>query len=161
MYDVRPAGPADLPLLAAIESAADALVTDLLACDPALFDATPGERRDADPGFLLVVDRPVVGFAQVLEEEGTAHLQQLCVHPEHGRLGRGTALVEACCAQAAVRGYDALTLTTFRDVSFNRPFYERLGFVVLDQPGGVLARHLRDEAAYDAVSPRVAMRRAW
>lgn len=68
-------------------------------------------------------------------------------------------LVEACCREAARRGYADLTLTTFRDVAFNRPLYERLGFAEVERPAGVLARHLHDEATYADISPRVGMRR--
>ena len=156
--DVRPAEPGDLPMLARVEAAADRLVIASLGCDAGLFaDVQPGERRAAQPGFLLVVGRPVVGFAHVLEEDEMAHLQQLCVDPAQGRGGRGTALVEACCTEVARRGHAELTLTTFADLPYNRPFYERLGFAVVPEPAGVLARHLRAEAAYDALSPRVGM----
>ena len=41
----------------------------------------------------------------------------------------------------------ALTLTTFRDVAWNAPFYQRLGFAVLPREAisPYLAGHLRDE----------------
>jgi GNAT superfamily N-acetyltransferase len=120
---------------------------------------TPGEDRVADPGFLLVAGRPLAGFAHVLEEAGTAHLQQLAVDPAHGRSGLGTALVHACCAEARRRGYRQLTLTTFRVVPFNAPWYARLGFVVVEEPDGVLARHVRQERPYGRLAPRVAMAR--
>ena len=34
----------------------------------------------------------------------------------------------AVCAWAARQGYESVTLTTFRSVAFNMPFYESLGF---------------------------------
>jgi ribosomal protein S18 acetylase RimI-like enzyme len=158
-YVVRPAEPTDLPLLAPIEAAGDRLLIELFG--PELFtDVTPGEQRAADPGYLLVAGRPAVGFAQVLEQDGTAHLQQLVVDPSLHRQGIGTALVESCCAEAARRGHAELTLTTFRDVAFNAPYYARIGFEVVEQPVGVLAQHLEQERAYDALSPRVGMVRS-
>jgi hypothetical protein len=56
-----------------------------------------------------------------------------------------------------------MTLTTFRDVAWNGPFYERLGFVAVDtadSPG--LASHREQELTLrlDDKGPRVAMRRA-
>jgi GNAT superfamily N-acetyltransferase len=60
-----------------------------------------------------------------------AHLEQLAVHPDHGRRGIGTALVEAVCAEAAARGFDRVTLRTFADIAWNGPFYARLGFTEL------------------------------
>ena len=37
-------------------------------------------------------------------------------------------------------GYPRITLSTFRDVPWNRPFYERRGFRVVD-PGGLPPQH--------------------
>ena len=56
------------------------------------------------------------------------HLQEIDVHPEHGRRGIGTHLVKTVCDWATVNGYRNVTLTTFRDVPWNMPFYMRLGF---------------------------------
>lgn len=95
----------------------------------------------------------------MLEERGTAHLQQLAVDPAHGRRGLGSALVDACCEQARQRGYGQLTLTTFRDVPYNAPWYARLGFVVIDEPISVVARHVKQERPYGRLAPRVAMSR--
>jgi len=50
------------------------------------------------------------------------------VHPDHGRRGVGAQLVTAVCRWATERGYDRVTLTTFRNVPWNMPFYTRLGF---------------------------------
>jgi len=61
--------------------------------------------------------------------EDLPHLEEIDVHPSHGRRGLGRALVRAVCDWAIVSGYVMLTLTTFRDVPWNLPFYARLGFV--------------------------------
>lgn len=149
---------ADIPRLVEIEMAADQLLVERFG--PELFNsATSGEHRVAEPGFVLVAGRPCVGFAQVLEGRDSAHLQQLAVDPTHGRGGIGTALVEGCCEHARRRGYDELTLTTFRDVSFNAPWYARLGFEIIDHPVGVVAEHVEQEQPYALLSPRVAMSR--
>ena len=158
MLHIREAETNDLPLLAGLEVSADRLLAKQLG--PELFqEATAGQTRAADPGFLLVAGRPAMGFAQVLEQDQTAHLQQLVVDPTHGRQGVGTKLLEACCIEAARRGYRELSLTTFRDIPFNRPFYERCGFNVIAKPVGVVARHLDAERHYERLSPRVAMTR--
>ncbi|RLV51050.1 GNAT family N-acetyltransferase [Nocardioides mangrovicus] len=158
MHAVRFAEEADLPLLAGIEDEGDQLVVDLIG--PSGFEApSTGQWRDAQPGFLLVAGRPPVGFAHVLEEDGSAHLEQLVVRPAEQRRGVGRELVEAACEEALRRGHSRLTLTTYRDVSFNRPWYERLGFTVVDQPTGVLARHVEAERKYAVHAARVAMAR--
>jgi GNAT superfamily N-acetyltransferase len=56
------------------------------------------------------------------------HLEELDVDPSHGRRGLGTALVRTVCEWATVSRYGMLTLTTFRAVAWNLPFYARLGF---------------------------------
>ena len=84
------------------------------------------------------------------------------VHPDYGRRGIGTALLTAACAYAQEHGSPWITLTTFRDLPWNAPWYARHGFTVLPEPewGPQLARQWREEiAAGIAVLPRVVMRR--
>jgi len=106
-------------------------------------------------------DHPV-GYLLVDVVDGLAHVEQVSVHPAHGRKGRGRALVDGAAAWAAARGFTAMTLTTFRDVAWNGPYYERLGFEVL--PGRAHGPQLRGirqrEIALGLDAwPRVAMRR--
>ncbi|WP_090859458.1 GNAT family N-acetyltransferase [Nocardioides lianchengensis] len=132
MTDVRPARAADLPLLAGIEADADELFLERFG-NPPWDPPTPGQDRAFEPGFLLVAARPPVGFAHVLEIDGDAHLELLAVRRDHGRQGIGTALVAAAKAEARARGHRRLTLSTYRDVPWNAPFYERLGFRELER----------------------------
>ncbi|MFT4084282.1 MAG: GNAT family N-acetyltransferase [Nocardioides sp.] len=132
MRSIREAGPADVALLREIEEAADRRLVELFAATD-WAPATPGERRAALPGFLLVVtegDAVPVGFAHVLEIEGQCHLEQLAVLPEHGRRGHGRALVDAVRAEAGVRGHRSVSLMTYAEVPWNAPFYATCGFVV-------------------------------
>ena len=70
-----------------------------------------------------------VGFALVrMLACDLPHLDELDVEPSHGRRGLGTALVQAVCEWSSASGYSTLTLTTFRAVPWNLPFYSRLGF---------------------------------
>jgi len=70
----------------------------------------------------------VVAFALAERLVGSLHLQELSVLPSHARRGLGTALVECVAETAATQGCSRLTLSTFSDVPWNGPFYERLGF---------------------------------
>lgn len=158
-WAVRPIESADVTRLPVVEEAADRLLVDQIGPE-AFSGVTPGETRVAAPGFVLVVGRPCVGFAQVLETGEGAHLQQLAVDPDYGRRGLGAALVQGCVDEAARRGHGTLTLTTFRDLAFNAPWYGRIGFEVVEQPTGVLAQHLADERALARLMPRVAMTRS-
>ena len=126
------ARPHDLRLLPAIELAAVEMFVGHVP-DSIPHEATSDQAfREAQAHGLLWValagDCPV-GFAQVeLFEPRLAHLEELDVHPDHGRRGLGRQLVIAVCEWAASSGYEAVTLTTFRDVPWNMPFYATLGF---------------------------------
>jgi GNAT superfamily N-acetyltransferase len=167
IYRVAVARPDDLSLLTAIELAAAKLLAGH-ASEAALAETTSEEdldeaQRHGRLWVALADDRPV-GFAHVkLLEPRVAHLEEIDVHPEHGRRGLGTQLVTTVCTWAAAEGYRFVTLTTFRDVAWNRPFYERLGFEVI--PSRELSPALRavvNDEARRGLDPdrRVVMRRA-
>ena len=103
-----------------------------------------------------------VGFAHVeIREPNVAHLEEIDVHPDHGRQGVGSRLVAVVCRWAERRGYQAVTLTTFRDVPWNMPFYARLGFqeIPMTELTPVL-RSVLDDESNRGLDParRVAMR---
>lgn len=166
-YKITAARPSDLPRLPAIELAAARLLAGH-APESVLTETTSQEelqdaRRRGHLWVALADDVPV-GFAHAeILEPGVAHLEEIDVHPEHARRGLGTSLVMAVCAWAAAGGYRAVTLTTFRDVPFNMPFYARLGFEVI--PPAELSPALRSVVQAETrrgLNParRVAMRRA-
>ncbi|MFG2109070.1 GNAT family N-acetyltransferase [Micromonospora chersina] len=106
-------------------------------------------------------DRPVA-FAVIDLVDGCAHVQQLSVDPGHARRGIGRGLLDDVAGWAARAGLPALTLTTFRSVPWNGPYYARCGFRELTgaevTPG--LAGLLAAEAALGLdPADRVAMRR--
>jgi GNAT superfamily N-acetyltransferase len=85
-------------------------------------------------GLLWVAasDAGVVGFAHLkLLEARSVHLDELDVHPHHGRRGLGRRLVSAVCEWASAEGMRSVTLSTFRDPPWNAPFYCSLGFEVV------------------------------
>jgi ribosomal protein S18 acetylase RimI-like enzyme len=77
---------------------------------------------DAAPGS------PPVGFALVGFLDQAAHIHELSVAEEHGRQGIGRQLVGAACDFGRDNGQPAITLSTFRDIPWNGPFYAKLGF---------------------------------
>jgi GNAT superfamily N-acetyltransferase len=167
MYTITQARPTDLPLLPAIELAAATLLAGH-APESVLTETTPREVLKAaqahDHLWVALADDVPVGFAHVeILESSVAHLEEIDVHPEHGRRGLGRRLVMAACEWAASAGYREVTLTTFRDVPFNMPFYARLGFEVI--PPGELSSVLRlvvQDETHRGLDParRVVMRRA-
>lgn len=81
---------------------------------------------------MALADDTPVGFALVEMLTGNEpHLEEIDVHPAHGRRGVGSALVRTVCEWATRSGFRDITLTTFRDVAWNMPFYARLGFAEL------------------------------
>lgn len=133
-YAVGLALPDDLPLLPSIELATADMFESYVPEDVPAGTTSPEALRFAQVMGLLWVaraDRVAVGFAHVvIIEPGNLHLEEIDVHPDHGRRGLGTRLVGAVRERAGRAGC-GITLTTFRDVPWNMPFYARLGFRVL------------------------------
>jgi GNAT superfamily N-acetyltransferase len=155
---VRVAEAEDLARLPAVEAAADELFIPLGITDlPA--PATADERAAA--WRVLVVGRPVVGFAVLELLDGAVHLEQLSVHPAHSRRGSGGALLAATVAAAREHGADRVTLLTYGDVPWNAPFYARHGWrVVPPSTPGLRALRAREiELGLDRYGRRVAMAR--
>jgi GNAT superfamily N-acetyltransferase len=136
---------------------------DSIAGDEPTSTALLRTHIDASTAWVAVddIDR-IVGAAWASIVDGEGHLDQLSVAVDTGRRGVGRALIEQVCTWAAAEGLDAVTLTTFRDVPFNGPFYERCGFRVIDPdlygPQLAAIRQLECDRGIDVV-PRVAMRR--
>lgn len=155
-FEIREADPSEFQLLRQIEEASDRLFADV-GIGP--FSLDDENDHLAEAAVVLVSGNPPVGFASVEIVDGAAHIWQLSVHPSAGRQGRGSGLVTAVCEWAAREGFAAVTLTTFRDVSWNGPFYSKLGFEVLDDlsPGLAIIREHEKASGDDAIGPRVAM----
>lgn len=115
-------------------------------------------------GASLVADCQAeqIGFLLLLPIDGRGHILEMAVAPAHQRQGVGRWLLERAEQWSRERGLAEMTLTTFRDVPWNRPAYERRGFSVF-LPGAerVQLRALIEEetAAGFAQLPRVAMRK--
>jgi GNAT superfamily N-acetyltransferase len=152
--EIRLATPADLPVLPAIEETACGLFEEIPATAALPLVLMPEEdfetaQRQGRLWVATVSDLPV-GFALVELVDGLAHLEELDVLPAHGRRGIGTRLVRAVCDWARDTGLPGVTLCTFRDVPWNAPFYERLGFRVLapEALSSGLAERVRKEETH-------------
>ncbi|MDP4509430.1 GNAT family N-acetyltransferase [Nonomuraea turcica] len=157
---VRWAVAGELAGLVTIELAADRLFEQVGITFPP--GTTMIEEVD-DPGTVLVEGAPPAGFALVGWVDGNLHLDQLAVHPDHMRKGIGGRLVAAVIDHAGAAGAPHVTLTTYRDVPWNAPWYARHGFTVLpEEEWGpelrALVEHERELGI--EVAPRVVMSRA-
>ena len=134
-YAITNARPQDLTRLPAIELAAARLLAGY-APESILNETTPlevlQEAQRMRHLWVALADDVPVGFAhvEVIEPEAI-HLEEIDVDPPHGRRGLGTRLLLRVCEWAADHGYASVTLTTFRDVPWNMPFYARLGFEIV------------------------------
>ena len=164
MIHIRPARADEIERVREIErvSATRFLGTDRawLAEDEPTDAGTLAERIGA--GRLLVAaDGEVpVAFVMFRPLEGCAYVEQIDVAPSHARRGIGADLLEAVAALARARGWPAMTLSTFKDVPFNAPYYARLGFrVVKDLTPGMVQIRAEHEARGLDETARVFMRR--
>lgn len=128
---LQPATVAEFPRLAEIELAAARLFPTGRV--PDLDDTVPVAQlqQGLDDGLLWVArqQETTVGFTLSTVHEEYLHLLEVAVHPDWGRQGIGRRLVSHVIEQAQQRNLSGVTLTTFRDLDFNGPFYASLGFV--------------------------------
>ncbi len=166
-YRIRPARAAEAEALREIERAAGQSFASVGYPDVARHDPTPAAalRDAATDGALFVAVTPddaPVGFLLCTEVDGDLYVQELAVHPDHAGHRLAVPLLQAAEHLAGSLGLPALSLTTFRTVPWNAPYYERLGFHELsDNEIGPSLRFViaRQKAAGLDVANRVAMRR--
>jgi GNAT superfamily N-acetyltransferase len=107
-------------------------------------------------------DEPVAFLAaHMLDEQ--FHIAEVSVARSHQRRGIGAALIAAAADHARTQSFRSLTLTTYRDLLWNGPFYSALGFVEVDAleagPGHLKKLRTEAEAGHD-FSRRCVMRKA-
>ncbi len=88
--------------------------------------------RDGTTWVAEQRDSRIVGFLSAQRFHDALHVWELAVSREYQRRGIGTRLLEAATEWAAAHGVGRLVLTTFRDVPWNQPYYQRQGFAVLE-----------------------------
>jgi GNAT superfamily N-acetyltransferase len=166
-YRIRPAHAAEAEALREIERAAGQSFASVGYPDVAQHEPTPAAalRDAATDGALFVAvtssDNPV-GFLLCTEIDGDLYVQELAVHPDHAGHRLAVPLLTAAEDLARSLGLPALSLTTFRTVPWNAPYYARLGFHEMsdNQIGPSLRLVIaRQQAAGLDVANRVAMRR--
>jgi ribosomal protein S18 acetylase RimI-like enzyme len=151
---IRPASPADAAALVTVEASAGALFRSLpdLAW---IADEPLGAPEDflpligAGTVWVAEADGAVVGELRAEVWGRALHVLELAVAKDFQQRGIGRRLLDAARDEARGRGLPALTLTTFRHVAWNAPFYARYGFVELagDAIDARLAQTLRAEEA--------------
>ena len=98
---------------------------------------TDAHQHALENGFSWVattLSQTCVGFltAEVIEDD--FYIKEISVDEMHQKKGLGSKLFKSAFAEAKSLGFETTTLTTFKDVPWNAPYYERLGFVILKSP---------------------------
>lgn len=157
----------DILRLNEIELAADRLFegTGLLDQSPAdsAIPVSAFEQAISEDLCHVAVDAhdAPVGFTFCTDRRPDLYLDQVSVDPGFARLGIGRRLVNHVADIAADRRFACVSLSTFRDVAWNGPFYQSLGFMPLE------ANELTDwmseleayQSAYLDITQRCFMRR--
>lgn len=89
------------------------------------------------PGKVDVADdgERIIGFSSygpTRDDDGSAEIYALYVHPERWRRGAGRLLCERAVRAAIERGHEAITLWVAKGNERACRFYERLGFTLDD-----------------------------
>ncbi len=155
-FVIRPAIDADIDLLPAIERSAGAAVREVSGLDwiADSDDITTADqhRQLMNSGVIFVAEdrnTKLVAFITCEIRSDYMHIWELDVHAEAQRAGLGRRLVQAAIDHACNSGLGEITLTTFGDVAFNAPFYEKLGFriVAIENLGPRLSAIIENEVA--------------
>ena len=135
---IRPGRIEDAAALPAIERAAGALFRSVpelawIAEDDVLEwdDHHDAIMRAEGDHWVAEVDGVLAGFLVGQRIGADFHIWELAVDTAHQGRGVGRALVTTACNTARDAGCATATLTTFRAVPWNEPFYQRTGFVTL------------------------------
>jgi GNAT superfamily N-acetyltransferase len=164
-FRIRPGRPADADALPGVQSSAGALFRTMpdiawIAHEP--IDPPEHYGPMIARGHVWVAEDArgaVVGclFGEMMGE--AFHILELAVAREAQQRGLGRRLLDAAGDYARAQGLAAVTLTTFRHVAWNGPFYARYGFVEMTPPPAWLAALLAAETAR-GLPNRIAMRLA-
>lgn len=113
----------------------------LFAALPGFEHIAAGEPISVDRHRRLIAKRhclvaaagdQIAGFIACEPFRRELHVWELSVHPDFQRQGLGARLLRGAMIDAHNAGFSAMTLTTFRQVPWNAPFYERLGFIEVE-----------------------------
>lgn len=161
---VRPTRPGDVTALPAIEHAAGERFRDY----PELAWLAEGDVISAEQhldyaerglSWLALANELPVGFILAETHVSSLFIVELSVHLDWQGKGIGRRLIACVADQARKRGLASLTLTTFRDVPWNAPFYARLGFEMITTLTPELREKREEETAHGlAYDARCAMR---
>lgn len=166
-YRVRPARPDEVARLRQIEDEAGTLFDGLGLIDASLDVSFPlddlARLIDAGQVWVACLENGLpVGMVIASVQEGGVYVEEMDVLPTHGRRGLGARLLKSVIAWARAQGHTAVTLSTFRDVPWNGPFYRKHSFrdlLPVEWTGHMRAIREKEARQGLRVDARVFMRR--
>lgn len=134
-------------------------VADNPPTQPSLFRASISEK------LLLVVEAEgtMAGFALLRSADKDCHLEQMSVGRPFLGQGIGTKLLTKVLELCSEHGFGRVTLSTFKEVQWNQPFYAKHGFRPLSEANlndRLQSIRLQEEEAGLNLDERVIMVRA-
>ena len=164
-YQIRLARENELDRLNTIEEAASKLFANTkfaLEVDQDTLSIDFLREQQAKDLVWVAVDNQdnPVGFAVVMVMGDRIHLHELSIDPKHGRKGLGTRLIETITQFAKSSGFTGVTLSTFRDIPWNAPFYKQREFRAMkEEEIGINLRNFRSKEAQNGlpISERILM----
>lgn len=84
--------------------------------------------------WVAEIDSQLVGFLCAEAAERDLHIWEVSVRQEWQGNGIGRRLMNHAIDYARYNKIRSVTLTTFREVPWNAPFYRSLGFEIIDRP---------------------------
>ena len=163
---MRRARESDAGALAAIERSAAELFHALpnlawIADEPVPSTAAQQDVISRQPVWVGEIDGRAVAFLIGELCPDALHIAEVSVHRDWHRHGIGRLMIQQAEVAAVRLVRRAITLTTFRAVAWNAPYYQRLGFKVETEPSARLASLLASEIERGFVAgSRCAMRKA-
>jgi GNAT superfamily N-acetyltransferase len=161
---IRSATPLDLDNLAILEVQAGQVFHSVGMSEVA--DDVPDHealRRSQGQGLIWVAEQQgdLAGYIVATVLDGNAHIGQVSVAPAYARQGIGHLLISHVEDWGSRHRRPATTLTTFRDVPWNGPYYETLGYRELSasEIGSEVSAEMKHEASLPGIdaSRRCAM----
>ncbi|WP_454761421.1 GNAT family N-acetyltransferase [Caulobacter segnis] len=127
---IRPALASEIEAVREIERASAQRfigLMDALAADKPSTASVLADRIAAGGLLVAETDGELAAFVMFRPVGDSLYIEQIDVLPAFERRRIGAALIDAVGARTA-----RLTLSTFRDVPWNAPYYRRLGFLDID-----------------------------
>jgi GNAT superfamily N-acetyltransferase len=141
---LRPAAEDELELLREIHLSSRVLFTALGRTEVSampLIGETLLRQAVRDGGAIVAHGvQEVLGFGLCERIGRSSHLHQMSVRPRFTGRGVGSAILRCLLEGARGHGDECMTLITYADIAWNRPFYEHHGFSEI--PPSRLPRHL-------------------